>query len=91
MTSPRFGNLGRWPKEGLMVGLYWEEWEIGAEFVTTGRTVTEADIEIDRMLKTKGTPKKLHFLKFKSCLMFNSTQFTSIWTDSWFRVTQIVS
>ena len=27
-----------------MVGLYWEEWEIGAEFVTAGRTVTEADI-----------------------------------------------
>ena len=44
MTSPRLGNLERWPKEGPMVGLYWEEWEIGAEFVTAGRTVTEADI-----------------------------------------------
>ncbi len=27
-----------------MRGLYWEEWEIGAEFVSPGRTVTEADI-----------------------------------------------
>lgn len=27
-----------------MTGLYWEEWEIGAEFLTAGRTVTEADI-----------------------------------------------
>jgi acyl dehydratase len=27
-----------------MTGLYWEEWEIGAEFVTPARTVTEADI-----------------------------------------------
>jgi acyl dehydratase len=25
-------------------GLYWEEWEIGAEFVSPARTVTEADI-----------------------------------------------
>ena len=27
-----------------MTGLYWEEWEIGAEFVSPARTVTEADI-----------------------------------------------
>jgi acyl dehydratase len=27
-----------------MRGLYWEEWEIGQEFVTSARTVTEADI-----------------------------------------------
>lgn len=27
-----------------MTGMYWEEWEIGAEFVSSGRTVTEADI-----------------------------------------------
>ena len=27
-----------------MTGLYWEEWELNAEFVTSGRTVTEADI-----------------------------------------------
>lgn len=27
-----------------MTGLYWEEWEIGAEFVTPARTVTETDI-----------------------------------------------
>ncbi len=27
-----------------MTGLYWEEWEVGAEWVTAGRTVTEADI-----------------------------------------------
>ena len=27
-----------------MTGLYWEEWEIGAEFVSSGRTVTETDI-----------------------------------------------
>lgn len=27
-----------------MRGLYWEEWEIDAEFVSPGRTVTEADI-----------------------------------------------
>lgn len=27
-----------------MTGLYWEEWEIGAEFESNGRTVTEADI-----------------------------------------------
>jgi len=27
-----------------MTGLYWEEWEIGAEFESSGRTVTEADI-----------------------------------------------
>ena len=27
-----------------MRGLYWEEWEIGAEFVSPARTVTEADI-----------------------------------------------
>jgi acyl dehydratase len=25
-------------------GLYWEEWDIGAEFESPGRTVTEADI-----------------------------------------------
>ena len=27
-----------------MAGLYWEEWEIGAEFETAARTVTETDI-----------------------------------------------
>jgi len=27
-----------------MRGLYWEEWEIGREYETPGRTVTEADI-----------------------------------------------
>ena len=27
-----------------MRGLYWEEWDIGAEFESPGRTVTEADI-----------------------------------------------
>ena len=27
-----------------MRGMYWEEWEIGAEFETPARTVTEADI-----------------------------------------------
>ena len=27
-----------------MTGLYWEEWKIGAEFVTSARTITEADI-----------------------------------------------
>jgi len=27
-----------------MTGLYWEEWEIGAEFESAGRTVTETDI-----------------------------------------------
>ena len=27
-----------------MRGMYWEEWEIGAEFVSPGRTVTETDI-----------------------------------------------
>lgn len=27
-----------------MVGLYWEEWEIGSTFKTSARTVTEADI-----------------------------------------------
>jgi len=27
-----------------MTGLYWEEWEVGAEFVSPARTVTEADI-----------------------------------------------
>lgn len=27
-----------------MTGLYWEEWEIGAEFATSARTLTEADI-----------------------------------------------
>jgi acyl dehydratase len=27
-----------------MRGMYWEEWEIGAEFESPGRTVTEADI-----------------------------------------------
>ncbi len=29
-----------------MTGLYWEEWEIGAENETSARTVTEADIVI---------------------------------------------
>ena len=27
-----------------MTGLYWEEWAIGAEFVSSARTITEADI-----------------------------------------------
>ena len=27
-----------------MAGLYWEEWEIGAEFKSSSRTMTEADI-----------------------------------------------
>ena len=27
-----------------MTGMYWEEWEIGAEFESPARTVTEADI-----------------------------------------------
>lgn len=27
-----------------MRGMYWEEWELGAEFESPGRTVTEADI-----------------------------------------------
>jgi acyl dehydratase len=27
-----------------MTGLYWEEWEVGAEFTSPARTVTEADI-----------------------------------------------
>ena len=27
-----------------MTGMYWEEWEIGAEFTSPARTVTEADI-----------------------------------------------
>ncbi len=27
-----------------MKGMYWEEWELGAEFESPGRTVTEADI-----------------------------------------------
>jgi acyl dehydratase len=27
-----------------MTGLYWEEWEIGAEFKSSARTVTETDI-----------------------------------------------
>ena len=27
-----------------MTGLYWEEWDIGAEFTSPARTVTEADI-----------------------------------------------
>ena len=27
-----------------MTGLYWEEWDIGAEFVTSARTITETDI-----------------------------------------------
>lgn len=27
-----------------MTGMYWEEWEINAEFESPGRTVTEADI-----------------------------------------------
>jgi acyl dehydratase len=31
-------------KENAVRGLYWEEWEIGAEFVSPSRTVTEADI-----------------------------------------------
>ena len=29
-----------------MTGLYWEDWNIDAEFESPGRTVTEADIEI---------------------------------------------
>ena len=27
-----------------MVGMFWEEWKIGAEFQTASRTITEADI-----------------------------------------------
>ena len=27
-----------------MTGMYWEEWEVGAEFKSSGRTVTETDI-----------------------------------------------
>lgn len=27
-----------------MTGLYWEEWEVDAEFVTPGRTISEADV-----------------------------------------------
>jgi acyl dehydratase len=27
-----------------MAGMYWEEWEIGAEYKSAGRTVTESDI-----------------------------------------------
>ena len=27
-----------------MTGMYWEEWNVGAEFKSSGRTVTEADI-----------------------------------------------
>ena len=27
-----------------MVGLYWEDWEIGKEYVSPSRTITEADI-----------------------------------------------
>jgi len=27
-----------------MTGMYWEEWELNAEYVTPGRTVTETDI-----------------------------------------------
>jgi acyl dehydratase len=27
-----------------MTGLYWEEWKIGAEFVSSARTITETDI-----------------------------------------------
>ena len=29
-----------------MVGLYWEEWEVGAEFTSASRTVTETDLVI---------------------------------------------
>jgi len=28
----------------IMVGLYWEDWEIGKEYVSASRTITEADI-----------------------------------------------
>ena len=28
----------------MMVGMFWEEWEIGAEFQTASRTITEADV-----------------------------------------------
>lgn len=27
-----------------MVGLYWDQWEVGSSFVSAGRTVTETDI-----------------------------------------------
>ena len=27
-----------------MTGLYWEEWDVGAEFVSSARTITESDI-----------------------------------------------
>lgn len=29
-----------------MRGMYWEDWEVGAEFESPGRTVTEADITL---------------------------------------------
>ncbi len=29
----------------MVVGLYWEEWEVGREWTTRGRTMTEAAIE----------------------------------------------
>jgi acyl dehydratase len=29
-----------------VVGLYWEEWEVGAEFTSASRTVTETDLVI---------------------------------------------
>jgi len=28
----------------ILVGLYWEDWEIGKEYVSASRTITEADI-----------------------------------------------
>ena len=27
-----------------MVGLFWEEWEVGKSFISSARTVTETDI-----------------------------------------------
>ena len=30
----------------MSVGLYWEDWEVGQEWTTRGRTVTEAAIEL---------------------------------------------
>ena len=29
-----------------MTGLYWEEWDIGAEFISPARTITESDITL---------------------------------------------
>jgi acyl dehydratase len=41
-----FDDAATHRSEGIQVmrGLYWEEWEIGAEFESPARTITEADI-----------------------------------------------